>query len=65
MFFTIISPIISGELFAWYGANLNPQYFLINSISNGIFNASRVEPNLTAWPGNINILFLRLQIGIQ
>jgi hypothetical protein len=52
-------------LFAWYGANLNPQYFLISSISNGIFNASRVEPNLTAWPGNINILFLRLQIGTQ
>jgi hypothetical protein len=58
-------PQISGNLFAWYGANLYPQYFLINSISNGIYNASSVEPNLTAWPGNTNILFLRLQIGTK
>jgi len=52
-------------LFAWYGADLYPQYFLISSISNGIYNASSVEPNLTAWPGNTNILFLRLQIGTK
>jgi hypothetical protein len=58
-------PQISGDLFAWYGANLYPQYFLINSTSNGIYNATRVEPNVTAWPGNTNILFLRLQIGAQ
>jgi hypothetical protein len=30
--------------------------FLIGTIFNGIYNPSRVEPNLTAWPGNINIL---------
>jgi hypothetical protein len=58
-------PQISGNLFAWYGANLYPQYFLISSISNGNYNATRVEPNLAAWPGNINILFLRLQIGTK
>lgn len=58
-------PQISGDLFAWYGANLYPQYFLINSTSNGIYNATRVEPNVTVWPGNTNILFLRLQIGAQ
>lgn len=58
-------PQISGNLLAWYGANLYPQYFLIDSISNGIYNADSVEPNLTAWPGNINILFLRLQIGTK
>jgi hypothetical protein len=58
-------PQISGDLFAWYGANVYPQYFLINSISNGIYNATRVEPNLAAWPGNINFLFLRLQIGTK
>ena len=40
-------------------------FLLISPISNGIYNASRVEPNLTAWPGNINILFFRLQIGTK
>jgi hypothetical protein len=44
--------------------NLYPQYFLIGPIFNGI-NAGRVEPNPTAWPDNINILFLRLQIGTK
>ena len=58
-------PQISGDLFTWYGADLYPQFFLISSISNGIYNASRVEPNLAAWFGNTNTLFLRLQIGTK
>ena len=56
-------PQISGDLFAWYGADQYPQYFAVSSIASGMYNTTRVKPNLTAWPGDTNILFLRLQVG--
>jgi hypothetical protein len=40
-----------------------PQYFLVSTVpTNAAENAYTVQPNLPAWPGNINQLFLRLQI---
>jgi hypothetical protein len=56
-------PRISGDLLTWYGADLYSQYFLINPLSVGSYNVYSVEPNLTAWPGNTNILFLSLRIA--
>jgi hypothetical protein len=50
----------------WFGADLYPQYFLVSSyLTNGTEDAYTVQPNLAAWPGNTNHLFLRLKIGVQ
>jgi hypothetical protein len=56
-------PRISENLFTWYGANLYPQFFLISSTPSGIYTEYSVEPNLSAWPDNTNVLFLSLLIG--
>lgn len=55
-------PKISGNLLTWFGADLYPQYFLINPVSSGGYESYAVEPNLSAWPGNTNALFLNLSI---
>ncbi|HZF01400.1 MAG TPA: hypothetical protein VE344_05830, partial [Methylomirabilota bacterium] len=55
-------PQISDSLLLWFGADLYPQYFLINSAPNGTENAYAVQPNIPGWPGNTNQLFLRLLI---
>jgi hypothetical protein len=57
------TPKLSGNLFTWFGADLYPQYFFINSIFSGGYESYGVEPDLKAWPGNTNILFLSLLIG--
>jgi hypothetical protein len=61
--FYIFIPQISENLITWYGADSYPQYFLINLVPSGGYNAYNVEPNLTVWPGNTNVLFLSLQVG--
>jgi hypothetical protein len=61
-FYSLV-PGISENLAQWYWADVNPVYFLIVSTPNGVENAYKVEPNLPAWPGDTNHLFLRLRIG--
>ncbi len=61
-FFNFV-PQISGDLQAWYGADLFPGYFVISPTPNGAYDAYSVEPNLAGWPGSTNQFFLRLQIG--
>jgi hypothetical protein len=56
-------PRVSGDLFTWYGADLYPQYFLINSATNGIYQTSSIEPNMANLPFNTNTVFLNLKIG--
>ncbi|MGD1088567.1 MAG: glycoside hydrolase family 2 TIM barrel-domain containing protein [Verrucomicrobiota bacterium] len=55
-------PRISGDLINWYGADLYPQYFLINSIPNGTFQSYSIEANLANLPFNTNTVFLNLEI---
>jgi hypothetical protein len=61
-FYTFI-PRVSGDLFTWYGADLYPQYFLINSATNGIYQTSSIEPNMANLPFNTNTVFLNLKVG--
>ena len=61
-FYSLV-PGISENLMQWYWADMNLVYFLIISTPNGVENAYKVEPNLPAWPGDTNHLFLRLRIG--
>jgi autotransporter-associated beta strand protein len=65
-YFSYIPQVTDNLVSNWFGADQYPQYFLINTVpTNGIENACTVQPNLTAWPGNTNHLFLRLQIDIK
>jgi hypothetical protein len=58
------TPQISDSLSLWFGADQYPQYFLINSApTNGTEDAFMVQPNLPAWPGSTNQMFLRLRIN--
>jgi hypothetical protein len=58
-------PQITGNLLAsWFGADSNPQYFLINTVlTNGTENIYSVQPNLATLPGITNSLFIRLKIN--
>ncbi len=56
-------PQISGDLIQWFGADLYPDYFLIQSTPTVNQIDYTVEPNLSLWPDDTNRLFLRLQIG--
>ncbi len=61
--FSFVPQVTDNLLSNWFGADAYPQYFLISAVpTNGTENAYTVQPNLPAWPGNINHLFLRLQI---
>jgi len=65
-YFSYIPQVTDNLVSNWFGADQYPQYFLINTVpANGIENACTVQPNLTAWPGSTNHLFLRLQIDIK
>jgi len=55
-------PQVSEDLLTWYGADLYPQYFLISSAPEGIYNAYRIEPNLTNVPFSTNTMFLDLKV---
>jgi hypothetical protein len=55
-------PQISPDLFQWYGADVHPEYFLVTTTPNGSQTSFSFEPNLAAWPGSSNQLFLRLLI---
>jgi autotransporter-associated beta strand protein len=61
-YFSFTPQITDNLLSNWFGADLYPQYFLINSTSNGTENIYTVQPNIANWPGNTNQLFLRLLI---
>jgi hypothetical protein len=65
-YFSFIPQVTDNLISNWFGADLYPQYFLVSSyLTNGTEDAYTVQPNLAAWPGNTNHLFLRLQIKIQ
>jgi hypothetical protein len=65
-YFNFIPQVTDNLVSNWFGADLYPQYFLVSSyLTNGTEDAYTVQPNLAAWPGNTNHLFLRLQIEIQ
>jgi hypothetical protein len=65
-YFNFIPQVTDNLVSNWFGADLYPQYFLVSSyLTNGTEDAYTVQPNLAAWPGNTNHLFLRLKIGVQ
>jgi hypothetical protein len=57
------TPQISSNLVTWIGADDHPEYFLVSSNLGSADIAFSVEPNLAAWPGVADELFLRLKIA--
>jgi hypothetical protein len=55
-------PGLSDNLQQWFWADSYPGYFRITSTPGGPENAFLAEPNIGAWSGETNQLFLRLQI---
>jgi hypothetical protein len=54
---------ISDNLQTWFGFDLYPEYFLIQTTNNTGEIYFNVQPNSANWPGNIDHLFLNLKIG--
>ena len=55
-------PRISDNLLSWYGADLYPQYFLIQNTGTSEESYFNVQPDLSNWPGDSNHVFLNLKI---
>ena len=56
-------PQISDNLQAWFGLDLYPEYFIIQTTNIAGEVYFNVQPNSANWPGNIDHLFLNLKIG--
>jgi len=55
-------PQLSDNLLTWVGADQHPEYFSNSASVSGTDTVFTVQPNFASWLGNVNQLFLRLQI---
>jgi hypothetical protein len=55
-------PRITDDLQTWFGFDLYPQYFIIQTTNNAGEVYFNVQPNLTNWPGNAGHIFQDLEI---